>query len=181
MNRARAGLVIVFVLVTSLSACSRGPTPPSPTEDLTPTTVGVIETSTSALPVTLRGGGTFAPPVGSRVDRLDNWPTNDVSEAEGLIADVLLLGGRRADGSWWYELAGFTGANEDGCWSIYGGSFDEGDSVRLSSGLRLPKAAGFEIRAHSHDDVQWFPGHQDDGICVDESGRAVYFDAFIGR
>lgn len=174
-------IVAVFVLLTALSACSRGPTPPSPTEDLTPTIVGVIDATVSALPVTLRGGETFAPPAGARVDRLDNWPADDVGEAEGLIADVLLLGGERPDGSWWYELAGFAGPNEDGCWSIYGGSFDEGDSVRFSSGLRLPKADGFEIRTYGHDDAQWFPGHQDDSICVDDEGRAVYFDAFIGR
>jgi hypothetical protein len=146
-----------------------------------PNDCGVIENSASVLPVTLRGGEMFEPPASSKVDRLDNWPVGDVGDAEGLIANVLLLGGRRADGSWWYELAGFPGPNQDGCWSIYGGSFDEGESVRLSSGLRLPKAAGFEIRTHGHDDVQWFPGHQDDSICVDDEGRAVYFDAFIGR
>jgi hypothetical protein len=51
----------------------------------------------------------------------------------------------------------------------------------LSSGLRLEKAPGFDVRDRGYRDVQWFPGHQDDGICVDSKGRAVYFDAFVGR
>jgi hypothetical protein len=113
--------------------------------------------------------------------RLRNWPAHPATEAEGLLPGVLLLGGERPDGTWWYELAGFRGPEGDGCWPIFGGSFDEGGTVRLSSGLRLPKAPDFVIRTYGHDDVEWFPGHQDDSICVDEQGRAVYFDAWIGR
>ncbi len=170
---------MVFLIATTVLACSRGPNPPAPAEDLTPTIVGVI-TGSSGLPVGLRGGKTFDPPPGSVVGRIKNWPAGDIYEPDGLPIGGLLLGGERADGSWWYELAGFYGPTNDGCWSIFGGSFDEGDSVRLSSGLRLPKAPEFAIRTHGHDDVDWFPGHQDDSICVDEQGRAVYFDAFIG-
>lgn len=121
----------------------------------------------------------FEPPAGATVRRITNWPgTNEPDES---ASNLLFLAGPVGDGSWWYELAGYSGPNEDGCWAIWGGSFDEGDSVRLSSGLRLPKAPTFEIRHQGHPDVDWFPGHQDDQICVDEQGRALYFTAFIGR
>ena len=169
-----------LVLGSALAACSRGPAPPPPTEDLTATVVGVINDAAPGLPVDLQGGTQFSPQPGVAVERIKNWPGGD--EPEGLAEGLLLLGGQRPDGSWWYELAGFgEGPNDDGCWSIYGGSFDEGETVRLSSGLRLPKAPSFEILDEGHDDVDWFPGHQDDSICVDEHGRAVYFGAFIGR
>lgn len=182
MIRPRACLVAFAVLALAISGCSRGPNPPAPTEDLTPTVVGVIGAITSTdLPVPLTNNTSFAPPAGAVVQRIKNWPANPANEVDGFQPDALLLGGSRPDGTWWYEIAGF-GASEEGCWRIAGGSFDEGDSVRLSSGLRLPKAPEFRIETHGHDrdNVQWFPGHQDDGICVDAKGRAVYFDAFIG-
>jgi hypothetical protein len=140
----------------------------------------VIDQAASAPPVDLRGGTQFAPPAGAAVARIKNWPADDLSEPDGLTTGLLLLGGERPDGSWWYELAGFgDGPNADGCWLIYGGSFDEGETVRLSSGLRLTKAPGFDIRPDGYDDVEWFPGHTYDAICVDELGRAAYFQAFI--
>jgi hypothetical protein len=56
--------------------------------------------------------------------------------------------------------------------------------VRFTSGLRLPKVAGFNVRGGMNDRVleedMGFPGHQDDNICIDEQGRAVYFIRFIG-
>jgi hypothetical protein len=172
----------LFVLVGAVTSCSRGPAPPAPTEDLTATVVGVIDAATTAPPFVLRGRARFAPPPGASVERVKNWPGTATSEPDEPTSGLLLLGGQRTDGSWWYELAGFgDGPNQDGCWLIYGGSFDVGDAVVLSSGLRLPKAPSFEIRAEGHDDVDWFPGHQDDAICVDEQGRAVYFQAFIGK
>jgi hypothetical protein len=48
----------------------------------------------------------------------------------------------------------------------------------------LPKVAGFNVRGGMNDRVleedMGFPGHQDDNICIDEQGRAVYFIRFIG-
>jgi hypothetical protein len=176
--RLRWGVVLLTVVV--VAACSRGPEPPAPTEDLVPTVVGVVQDPVVAPPVSLRGGSTFAPPADAEVERVKNWPARETDEAEGILPNLLLLGGQRPDGSWWYQLAGFRGMS-DGCWTVVGGSFDEGDAVQLSSGLVLPKAPDFEIRTHGQDDVQWFPGHQDDSICVDDQGRAVYFDAFVGR
>jgi hypothetical protein len=173
-----AGMVVLALL---LAACSRGPTPPSPTEDLVPTQVGVIASTDETMPVRFSAGGEFAPPPGATVDRIWNWPSTEsthwATNPDRLSAGTLLLGGQRPDGSWWYQLADF--ASNDGCHRIAGGSFDEGDSVRLSSGLRLPKAPGFEIRDHGSG-VQAFPGHQADVICIDEQGRAVFFDLAIG-
>jgi hypothetical protein len=179
-HRARQ-IARVTALVVLIAGCSRGPTPPSPTEDLVPTQVGVIASTNEMLPVRFSGGGEFAPPPGATVERVRNWPATDSSPAatdpDRLSAGTLLLGGQRPDGSWWYQLADFV--SNDGCRRIYGGSFDDGDSVRLSSGLRLPKAPGFEIRAHGRS-TDVFPGHQDDVICIDDQGRAVYFELFIG-
>jgi hypothetical protein len=180
--RSRPCLITFAFLALAVGGCSRGPNPPAPTENLTPTVVGVIGDITRAdLPVQLTNNTTFAPPAGAVVQRIKNWPANPANEVDGFQPDVLLLGGSRPDGSWWYEIAGFPGPNEQGCWRIAGGSFDEGDSVRLSSGLRLPKAPGFRIQPQGYDSVQWFPGHEADGICVDALGRALYFDAFIAR
>ena len=184
MIRSGIWFIALAALALTLGGCSRGPNPPSPTEDLTPSVIGVVAARAgSAPPVALTNGATFSPPSGAVAERIKNWPAGDADEVEGIIPGVLLLGGSRPEGSWWYELIGVGGGpNEEGCWSVQGGSFDEGGSVRLSSGLRLPKAPGFRIETHGHDgdNVQWFPGHQDDSICVDAQGRAVLFDAFIG-
>ena len=103
--------------------------------------IGVIDQLAPSMPVKLRGGLTFAPPPAARVERIYNWPgdssdKDELYEPEGLEEGLLLLGGQRPDGSWWYELAYHA---EDGpCFAtIRGGSFDGGDSVRFSSGLRL--------------------------------------------
>jgi hypothetical protein len=66
-----------------------------------------------------------------------------------------------------------------GLW--YGGSFDTGDSIRFSSGLRVAKAPGFSIRPADTRGVQPFPGHADDSACVDSTGKARYFQLFVGH
>ena len=172
----------IAVTLVVVAACSRGPEPPAPTEELVPTIVGVVEEAAEAPPVALRGGVTFAPPPGAPVERVRNWPERITDEPEGIYPNLLLLGGQRADGSWWYELAGFVESEIPECWTIVGGSFDRGNAVQLSSGLVLPKAAGFETRPdYPTDKKDWFPGHQDDSICVDDQGRAVRFDVLVGR
>jgi hypothetical protein len=185
-TRTRIRLVSLLSVAVALAACSRGPAPPAPTEDLTPTFIGVIAKQVATPPVLLRGDRTFPPSPGASVERIRNWPDLDApadpfADFPRLDPEVLLLAGQRSDGVWWYELA--DGANQDGCHMIYGGSFDEGDTVRLSSGLRLPKAPGFNVRGGGRvlDDVDSFPGHGGDGICVDEQGRAIYFNRFIGQ
>ena len=185
MIRSRTRMAMAATLAIAIAGCSRGPSPPAPTEDLTPTVIGVIAEQTATLPVRLVGDKTFPPSSSASVVRIRNWPDLDApkdpfADLVRLDPGVLLLAGQRADESWWYVLADTP--NQDGCHSIRGVSFDEGDSVRLSSGLRLPKAPGFRIETHGHDSdsIHWFPGHGDDSICVDEQGRAVYFDAFIG-
>jgi hypothetical protein len=171
---------LLLIVVVTVVGCSRGPSPPQPTETLRPTTVGVvIATASGAPPFGLRGGGRFEVPPGAMVRRLTNWPADPADEPDELGPGMLLLGGQAADGSWWYEVAGF-GPTGDGCWPIYGGSFDRGDSVQFSSGLEVPKAPTFEIRSHGHSSVGAFPGHQDDSVCIDDQGRATYFDLFIG-
>jgi len=126
------------------------------------------------------------PTAGARVERIYNWP-GDASDKDGLYEPVglqnglLLLGGERPDGSWWYELAYHW--DEGPCFAtIRGGSFDGGDSVRFSSGLRVPKAPGFNVRSQDRplDSDMGFPGHQEDSICLDEQGRAASFERFIG-
>lgn len=141
--------------------------------------IGPVSSINIRLPMILLNDVRFEPPAGAAVRRITNWPATN--EPDENASNLLLLAGASSDGSWGYELAGYSGPNEDGCWGIYGGSFDDGDSVRLSSGLRLPKAPTFSIHDGGHSDVEWFPGHEGDQICVDEQGRAMYFIAFIGR
>jgi hypothetical protein len=68
----------------------------------------------------------------------------------------VVLAGRDRGGSWWYELVA-NGPNPDGCWDINSGSFDQGTTIWFSSGLRVPKAAGFklvdsfDVPVHSRD------------------------------
>ena len=85
----------------------------------------------------------------------------------------LVLAGRDRGGSWWCELVA-NGRNPDGCWEINGGSFDEGTTIWFSSGLRVPKAAGFKL-VDSFDVPDPFPGQQADTICVGDDGTARYF------
>jgi hypothetical protein len=162
-----------------LGCSSRGLEPPHPTEDFRASIVGVVAQS-SPPSITLASGVVF-PPTGVAASRLKNWPASPASEEDVARPGSLLLGGQRVDGTWWYELAGFGGPNSDGCWSVYGGSFDEGDSVWFSSGLRVPKAATFEVRPIGQKSVQPFPGHAADSVCLDTSGRALYFDLFVGH
>ena len=171
--------VAVAALLFSTMACSRGPSPPEPREDLTPSIVGVIDQVVSANEVTFVNGGTFAPPPEAEVERLKNWPGSEAAEPPLTSSGNLLLGGVREDGSWWYQLAGYAGPNEEGCWPVYGGSFDRGASIQFSSGLIAPKAGAFEVRANGHSG-DWFPGHQDDNVCLNSDGQAVYFQLFIG-
>jgi hypothetical protein len=131
-------------------------------------------------PISLESGGEFPPTPGS-VERLKNWPANPAFEEVDVWPDTLLLGGQTEDGSWWYQLAGAGGPTTDGCWPIYGGSFDEGETIRFSSGLRVPKAGSFEIRPTDQQLKQVFPGHASDFVCIDRMGSAVYFELFIGR
>ena len=178
-------------MVVVAAGCSRGQSGPVPTEDLRPSVIGVIEHPAASLPVALRGGATFAPPSGAVVTRLHNWPSSTADEADGLYEPVgleegvLLFGGRRADASWWYQLA-YPGFGGDCAYVIHGGSFDDGDGVHFSSGVRLPKAPGFNVRGQGSGPIQTFtddmgfPGHMDDSICLDEQGRATWFDRFIG-
>jgi hypothetical protein len=112
MGQPRRGRTILPVGIAALvAACSRGPAPPQASEDLRATVVGVIAVTTSAPPVVLTSGGRFAPPAGAKVSRIENWPARETDEPVGILQDLLLLlGGQRADGSWWYELAGFSRA-----------------------------------------------------------------------
>jgi hypothetical protein len=85
----------------------------------------------------------------------------------------VVLAGRDRGGSWWCELVA-TGPNPDGCWEINGGSFGQGTTIWFSSGLRVPKAAGFKL-VDSFDVPDPFPGQQADTICVGDDGTARYF------
>jgi hypothetical protein len=159
-----------------MSAC-RGPAPPRPTEDLRPTIVSEVVSNNWRLPLTLQDGSVF-PPGGESVRRVKNWPGDVVSEPDEIREGSLILAGQNPDGSWWYQISG-SGANQDGCWPIYGGSFNEGDSIWFSSGLRVAKAPDFEIR-DAWDVADPFPGHGGDLVCVDDQGLARYFDLARG-
>ena len=172
-----APMAVLSALVIALSACGRGPAPLQPTEMLTPTVVGFIDRDSAAPPIPLAGGEVFGPPPGVPGERIRNWPADAASEPDGIHEGDLLLGGTRADGTWWYQLI-VGGFPRPACVLVAGGSFDRGDAIQLSSGIMLPKADGFEIRDPEPGPSNWFPGHAADAICVDADGHAVYFQPF---
>jgi len=176
-GRRLASLIAVAIAV---AACGRGQEPPQPTETLVPEVVGFIEGDASAPPIGLEGGEAFEPPKSVNVERIRNWPADARSEPDGIHEGDLLFGGARDDGSWWYQLV-IGGFPRPACVLVYGGSFDRGDAVQLSSGVILPKAEGFEIRDPAPGPSSWFPGHAADAICVDLDGRAIYFQPFHPR
>ena len=178
-NQIRAALSYA-VLAAAIVSCSRGPAPPSPGEDLRPTVVGkIVVARSNTPPFDLEDGSRFSPPVAAEIRRIKNWPVDSVREDGDVSLNSLLLGGSDSNG-WWYEVV-TDGPNVDGCWSLYGGSFDTGDSIRFSSGLRVAKAPGFSIRPADTHGVQPFPGHADDSVCVDSTGKARYFQLFVGH
>lgn len=109
-----------------------------------------------------------------------NWPADPAFEGAP-IPDTLLLGGGSSNGGWWYELAGSGGPNADGCWPLFGGAFDDGETVWFSSGLRVPKAPGFNVRPSDRNIEDPFPAHRDDFVCIDSKGRATYLEVLVGR
>jgi hypothetical protein len=137
--------------------------------------IAIVNTS-EPWPLTLVDGGVF-PSSGGAARRVKNWPTDSVTEEDQIGFGSLLLAGRDADGGWWYAIG--DGQSTD-CWPIYGGSFDEGDSIWFSSGLRVPKAPDFAIHSFG-DPAEAFPGHADDFVCVDAQGVARYIELFQAR
>lgn len=168
--------VAALVVICLGAACTRGPAPPEPTEDLRAATVGIVETGQSGDGVELRGGERFPSAAGVAPQRLVNWPADSKRQPADMEPGSLLLGGQRADGSWWYQLASL--GNE--CWEVLGGAFDRGDAVQFSTGVIVPKAPGFELRTHGTEGNP-FPGHAWDVTCLSGDGEAVYFDLFVGR
>ena len=167
-----AALAVIALVVT---ACVRWPPPPRPSEDLRPEVVGVITSDGTELPVTLSDEWVFPPDDSMEAERLENWGSDPATV--GLLEGVLLLAGRRAAGDWWYVLAQPAEVCEPGLWEIEGGAFDDDDTIWFSVGLRIPKADDFFQQALPRDppvEHDWFPAHEDDRICIDESGLARY-------
>lgn len=167
-----------LVLVVTSTACSRGPGPPEPTRDLMPTVIGTVTRVESAAIVLDNG---FVLPMSPPTTRITNWPSDPAVEESEARAGTLVLAGKGSDERWWYELAGSGGPNPDGCWPLFGGSFDRGDTIQFSSGLRVKKAIGFELRLNGHDNVRAFPGRRDDFVCLGHDGTAEYFNLSVGR
>ena len=178
----RHALAIV-VVIAAATGCTRGAYPPRPTEDLTPTVVGIVAETTEVTPVALTNGQSFAPPPDAVIDVLDNWPGDDRVHEEGFFAGTLLLGGKRQDGSWWYEPALDEDPADPPCWAISGGAFDEGDSIRLSSGVRLQKSPDFDVRTDlgGPPPTDAFPGRPYDAVCINDQGEVAYFTVFTPR
>jgi len=167
--------------VASVSSLQRGPAPPQPTANLYPSIVGEIVRTHADGSVELQDGTTFPPTRGAQTARIFNWPQEAPGEPIGDESGFLLLAGQRSDGSWWYQIAWGGGEGDGRCWAVGGGSFDLGDKVQFSSGLIVPKAPGFEIRPPEAVGLDTFPGRQDDAVCLDASGRALYFERMIFR
>jgi hypothetical protein len=170
--------IVVALVAMVIVGCSRGMPPPKPTEDLHATVVGVVGPG-GGPPFNLESDGMFPPEAGT-ARRITNWPADPAFEEQEARVGTLVLGGQQADGTWWYELVGSGGPTQGGCWPLYGGSFDEGDTIRFSSGLRVPKAPNFEIRPSGTGTAEAFPGHRTDSVCLDRTGQAVSFELDIG-
>jgi len=92
--------LLAAALTIVVAACSRGPAPPSPTEDLVPSVVGVVVQGADEPPFLLEDGETFDPPEGASVRHVKNWPANPAFEEDVVRPGNLLLGGQASDGSW---------------------------------------------------------------------------------
>ncbi len=100
-----ARLGILVIIAGALTACvAQDPKPPVPAQVLTPTTIGIVADNVDSPPVRLLGGASFAPAAGSDPQRIWEWSTSPEGKPAGIDAGDLLLGGSRADGSWWYGL-----------------------------------------------------------------------------
>ena len=166
MVRSRIRLAMVATLAIAISGCSRGPAPPAPTEDLTPTehrsgrgagwhTAGIARRR-QHVPAVVQRVSRSHPELAEPRCALVRVPEDLVRLDPG----VLLLAGQRADGSWWYELAGEGGSVDEGCWTGGGGSFDEGDSVRdrQAGGCRRLRVSGSRLTVTTATTSNGFPG-----------------------
>lgn len=59
-----------------------------------------------------------------------------------------------------------------------GGAWDDGDSIHLSSGLRLSKAESFTVEPDYLDEAP-FPLREADTICLDATGAVMSVRIFI--
>jgi hypothetical protein len=97
-----------------IGACSRGPNPPQPTEDLRSTLIGIVSDDGSSL--TLESGRSVPMP---GTGQIMNWPARAPEEEPEIRPGALVLAGQRPDGSSWFEVAGSFGPGQDDCWPIY--------------------------------------------------------------
>jgi hypothetical protein len=160
----------------------RGDPPPSPTSAFEPAVVSLItsvEQEAIGRRVLLADGTTLnLNPDDPSSPRLTNG-TGQV------IPGDLVLAGPGSPPSWWAALStrhsvhpsGAPGSAQvpDGrCWYIRGGAYDEGTVIHFSSGLRLPKAPGFEVSMDWIPDP--FPARGSDSFCVDQQGIVTSLD-----
>jgi hypothetical protein len=171
-------------LTVAVAACGgRGDPPPSPTTTLEPAVVSEIASAN-------RDGSTYqtqlvegtALSVDSTAARL----TNGFGQVQ---AGDLLLARPGRPPTWWTALATKNVVHPSGapsgasvpdgrCWYAAGGAYDEGASIHFSSGLLLPKAAGFTIVYDWIPDP--FPTRDGDYFCVDGDGTVISLDFLWG-
>ena len=172
--------IVLLLGALFMSACyNRGPDPPRPAEILTPTKIAII-TNSEGPPFNLDDGSVFPSSSASAPRQLYNWPEKPPSPDDGfpVFDGDLLFAGTDANGETWFEVAGQP--LDDPCWYIGGGSFDDGDAVLFSSGLRVSKAPGFTVRGVDTSKDPGLPGHEYDQVCLDRTGAALYFEVAHG-
>ena len=175
--RSRALIASAIALAT---ACGdgRGSPPPSPTTSFEPTVVSLI--------ATVDGNWTEHRVVlenGTKLTLRSDSSSTQLSNGRGPVGPGdLVLAGAGNPPAWWAALesrrrirpSGASGSADlpDGlCWTIYGGAFDERDSIQFSTGLRLRKAAEFHVQMTWIKDP--FPARDGDSFCVNRAGAVT--------
>ncbi len=179
------GLVLVAVTV---GGCGRPPEPPRPPGVRTPDAIGVIvaydRSNCDVTRYTLDTGdvvevvarswdfeyeceGALWSPTPRMADtKPDGNITDGAAPGEDVTNGGLVLYGEDEFGEW-YAVARPGG---DEClFTIQAGAFDDGDFIHFSSGLRLPKADDFFIRADWPEDP--FPLRPTDTMCLTSTGE----------
>lgn len=152
----------LLLLTLGLAACPGAPNRPDIV--CTPTVAGVV-TDVNQEPIgeaiyTLEDGTEVHVAQQREASRFGPQPT---------VGDLLMYGESEECGAFLARAVPRDRPSSPGCLGISDVGLDDGAFVVLESGLRLPKAAGFETQAS-------YEGMRGGLFCLNEQGEVVFFE-----